>query len=275
VKGSTSCGASVMSGSASITLNPKPSAAGAVTGTTTVCAGTKGVVYSVAAITNAKSYVWIIPAGVTVASGAGTTSITVNYGTSSSSGTIKVYGSNDCGIGTASPELSVTVKPITPTPVITRGIIDTLVSSADAGNQWYLNGNLIPGATGKKYRVKENGNYTVVSTGANGCPSDPSAAFAFFSVGVINQPEARTFDIYPNPNQGQFKIRIESVKKADYTIGIYNSVGSKVWGKDKVTIDGTYTGDISLKGLPTGVYTVILRNKAESIVKKVIVMNQE
>jgi hypothetical protein len=42
------------------------------------------------------------------------------------------------------------VDAIPPTPVITQHG-DTLTSSADAGNLWYLEGVLIPGATGKEY----------------------------------------------------------------------------------------------------------------------------
>jgi hypothetical protein len=48
-----------------------------------------------------------------------------------------------------------------------------LTSSAVNGNQWYLNGNLINGATGNTYSTSIAGTYTVVVQ-ENGCTSDPA-----------------------------------------------------------------------------------------------------
>ena len=93
-------------------VNPMPNAAGAVTGTATLCAGTNGVAYSCAEILNATTYTWTLPAGATIATGAGTKSITVNFGATAVSGDVKVAGTNSCGNGTASPAFPVTVNPL-------------------------------------------------------------------------------------------------------------------------------------------------------------------
>jgi len=93
-------------------VNPMPNAAGAITGTATLCAGTSGVAYSCAEILNASSYTWTLPAGATIATGAGTKSITVNFGATAVSGNITVSGTNSCGNGTASPAYAVTVNPL-------------------------------------------------------------------------------------------------------------------------------------------------------------------
>ncbi|MEI7663911.1 MAG: hypothetical protein WCK34_17015, partial [Bacteroidota bacterium] len=53
-------------------VNPLPNAAGTITGTAALCAGTNGVAYSCAEILNASSYTWTLPAGATIATGAGT-----------------------------------------------------------------------------------------------------------------------------------------------------------------------------------------------------------
>src|SRR5205085_2875556 len=47
-------------------------------------------------------------------------------------------------------------------------------SSSASGNQWYLNGNPIGGATNQTYVATAQGSYTVTAT-ANGCTSVPSA----------------------------------------------------------------------------------------------------
>jgi hypothetical protein len=92
-----------------VTVNPLPGAAGAITGTATVCGGAQGINYSCAAIANTNYYVWTLPAGATIVSGAGTNSITVNFDANASSGDITVYGNNTCGNGTTSPPFAVTV----------------------------------------------------------------------------------------------------------------------------------------------------------------------
>jgi hypothetical protein len=92
-----------------VTVNPLPGAVGTITGTAAICSPAQGVAYSVAAVPNATTYVWTLPAGATIATGTGTNSITVNYGTNAVSGNITVYGNNLCGNGSASPPLTVTI----------------------------------------------------------------------------------------------------------------------------------------------------------------------
>jgi hypothetical protein len=90
----------------------------------------------------------------------------------------------------------VTVSPIPPTPTITPGGPTTfcggssvmLTSSSASGNQWYLDGNPIGGATNQSYSAIASGNYTVVVT-TGGCSSAPSAAT---SVTVNPTPAAPT-----------------------------------------------------------------------------------
>ena len=77
----------------------------------------------------------------------------------------------------------VTVNPIPATPTITPGGPTTfcaggsvtLTSSNVTGNQWYLNGNPIGGATNQTYNATASGNYTVIDTSL-GCSSAASAA---------------------------------------------------------------------------------------------------
>ena len=93
-----------------ISVNPLPLAAGSITGTTNLCAGTNSVSYSVPSITNATGYVWTLPNGASIATGSNTNSITVNYSASATSGTVSVIGTNSCGNG-ASSASTVIVNP--------------------------------------------------------------------------------------------------------------------------------------------------------------------
>ncbi len=96
----------------------------------------------------------------------------------------------------ASAVRSVTVNPTPATPTITAGGATTfcaggsvtLTSSSATGNQWYLNGTLIGGATAQTYSATAAGNYTVIVT-TSGCPS---AASAVRSVTVNPTPATPT-----------------------------------------------------------------------------------
>ena len=87
------------------------------------------------------------------------------------------------GCASSSVATVVTVHPIPSTPVITAGGSTsfcpggsvTLTSSSATGNQWYLDGNALNGATNPQYTATVAGNYTVIAT-INGCTSAASAA---------------------------------------------------------------------------------------------------
>lgn len=94
---------------ATVRVENLPSAAGAISGSTTVCQSTNGVIYSILPVPHASSYTWSVPSGAVIASGANTNSITVNYSAAAASGNISVFGTNTCGSG-ASSSLFVTVS---------------------------------------------------------------------------------------------------------------------------------------------------------------------
>lgn len=99
VKGHNSCG----DGTAKSLLLYKgalPSAAGNISGEDTICPGVTLATYSVAAITNAMSYIWTLPSGMTGSSS--TRTITVTIAPSFSGGQISVKGHNPCGDGNPS-----------------------------------------------------------------------------------------------------------------------------------------------------------------------------
>jgi len=103
--------------------------------------------------------------------------------TATGSYTVKVTDGNSC-TSAASNAVSVTVNPLPATPTITPGGPTTfcaggsvtLTSSAASGNQWFLNGNPIGGATNTTFPATASGSYTVKTTDVNSCTSAASAA---------------------------------------------------------------------------------------------------
>jgi hypothetical protein len=91
------------------------------------------------------------------------------------SGTVSGLIDNTAGPGpcaTCTPPATPTVTPGGPTTFCAGGSV-TLTSTAASGNQWYLNGAPIAGATGASQPATASGSYTVTTT-AGGCTSAPA-----------------------------------------------------------------------------------------------------
>lgn len=224
VRGINACGSGASS-SLPITVSlSSPVAAGTISGPTTVCKGQTGVVYTVAPITNATSYIWTLPDGATGTST--TNSISIDFGTSMSSGTISVKGHNACGSGVAS-SLTITSSYSKPaTPVITR-TGDILQSSAANGNQWYKTNVLINGAVLREYAPTVKGDYSVVVS-LNGCSSDPSAPYTFIPTGIEIQSNKQEIKVYPNPVTHRLTIECAG-NKEPLSFVIYNTIGQAIF----------------------------------------------
>jgi len=272
VMGNNLCGDGASSPPFPVTVTSLPAAAGTITGSASVCIGETGVLYSVAPIANATSYFWTIPAGASIVGSSNTNSITVDFGPAAVSGNITVYGTNSCGNGTVSPNFAVMVNPIPPAPVITPGAVmagDTIFSSAPAGNQWYLDGVMIPGATGQFYVTNSIGIYTDIIT-INGCSSDPSNPIYAHGVG-ISEKQTGSFNIYPVPNDGLFKLSINSLSQQTFTLSVFNYLGVIIFEQNNIEVKGLSERIIDLRPAPNGVYSVILKNNEQQIVKKIVI----
>ena len=107
VNGLNSCGLGTQF-STTISVNPLPVAAAAITGPTPMCQGDSNY-YRTTAIQYATSYVWTTPTGTTYTQF--TDTIKVKFSTTAVSGNITVKGSNSCGSGTIS-SFAVSVSPL-------------------------------------------------------------------------------------------------------------------------------------------------------------------
>ena len=107
--------------------------------------------------------------------------------------------------GAGSGSAMVAVNPIPPTPSITVNGTD-LTSSGCCGNQWYLDGILIPGANGQDYQPLKTAHYFTIVT-IDGCASDTSNTIYYFMTGTQNYPELN-FTVEPNPADSYISIRV-------------------------------------------------------------------
>ena len=191
-------------------------AAGSISGLSSLCAGSNGVAYSISSVNGATSYAWTAPAGASIASGQGSTSIAVNWGSTSGVVAVTPLNANSCS-GTVAT-LSVTVTPLPTVFNVTGGgsycaggsglAVGLDGSQSGVNYQLLLNGNAtgspVPG-TGIALSFgnqTQSGGYTVVAVNATaGCTttmagsatltlSDPFPCWQLQYFGCTNCPQA-------------------------------------------------------------------------------------
>ncbi len=190
--------------------------AGAISGLSTLCAGSNGVAYSISNVNGATTYAWTAPAGTSIASGQGSTSITVNWG--STSGLVAVTPANANGCNGTAATLSVTVNPLPTVFNVTGGgsccaagspvAVGLDGSQSGVNYQLLLNGNptgLPTAGTGSALSLGNQavaGSYTVVAVDATaGCTAtmagsatvtlmDPFLCWQLQYFGCTNCPQA-------------------------------------------------------------------------------------
>jgi len=171
------------------------------------------------------------------------------------SGVYSVKTTSNSITTTSSNTIPVTVIVI-PTPTISLNASNDLVSSATAGNQWYLNGTLITGATNQVYHPTQNGSYTVRRT-ENGCTSSASVAYNYLLTAIINLGNDQYIKTYPNPVLKDLIIYFKINNTPFLNLSVTDLSGRKIWTRYNIA-----TGAPSdLSHLASGVYILRIYDK--------------
>ena len=84
----------------------------------------------------------------------------------------------------------------------------TLQSTNSTGNQWYINGTILPGSNASTLSVNVDGSYTVVTT-IEGCTSPTSDPHIIIITDIQNDPEVQLISIFPNPVTDELHVEID------------------------------------------------------------------
>ena len=87
-----------------------------------------------------------------------------------------------------------------------------------------------------------------------------------------NEVSAELFDVYPNPSHGVINIKLNIKSNASYNIEIFNSVGAITWKLNNANLDGNTIKIIDLSDLKSGLYSVVLRNKVNTFIRRVYII---
>jgi gingipain R len=212
--------------------------------------------------TPGATYTWSGPAGFSSTSqnptiigsntnAAGTYTLTVN--------------ANGC-TSTSDVTVNVSTTPSTPTVFINDNL---LTSSSPTGNQWYMNGIIIQGATSQTLTATQAGDYTVVVSN-NGCTSGTSNLVHFDDSGISDISGNISFKVYPNPSTGVFTIEFSTVNTN--VITIQNVIGQVVYTETIQDENTVIQKQIDLNNLGKGEYFITISNETSHKVEKLVIL---
>jgi PKD repeat protein len=260
---------------ASVSVSPTTTTTYTVTGTSSGCSSTATVTVTVNPLPTVSSNSVTICAGSTATLSA-TGGSTYAWSTGENTGSISVAPASTTSYtvsGTSSAGCSntavstVTVVSAPATPSITQSGL-TLTSSSSTGNQWYLDGNPISGATGQTYTASANGTYTVIVS-AGSCSSDPSAPIVLTSVGVSDQGDAFALMVFPNPSDGIFNLQFVGIAD-EYDIQVMNALGQIVYSSKAYPANGIVSSEIDISQYGAGVFILTVSDDEKRSVRSII-----
>lgn len=256
----TVSGCASAAGITSVKVSPVPTTP-VITTSTPLCEG-DSLLLTTAAVTNA-TYSWLGPNSFSSA----TQNAKLLNVTLAASGTYSLSVSVDgCSSPNSTAAVVVNAKPTTPT-VTQAG--KNLVSNFSIGNQWYLNGNPIAGATSNTYTPTQTGTYIASITNVNGCTAK-SAPFTFTFVGISNGDDlANTISVYPNPAKGSFTISLSAEKPTTTVIQLINLLGAVLY-EQEINYAGRYSKTINAD-YPAGIYFIRFQAGATQFVQKLVI----
>lgn len=157
-------------------------------------------------------------------------------------------------------------------PIITQPSLITLSSSIATGNQWYLDGKIIDGATGQTYNPLQSGSYSVSVTVASGC-TIPSDNF-FFALKALNPDKTTDIGLstFPVPASKYLNVLFQTKSAEQLNMYLINSAGKIVYNVVKEIPAGDFSTSIDVSRQSAGTYIVRVLLGQKEYSHKVIII---
>jgi hypothetical protein len=88
--------------------------------------------------------------------------------------------------------------------------------------------------------------------------------------GINKRKGDNNFSIYPNPNNGDFMIKLESNKNSSSNVSLYNMLGQVFWSNIYELSMGENEIPISTKLRP-GMYVLKIHSESEELIEQVMI----
>ncbi|MCW5908250.1 MAG: T9SS type A sorting domain-containing protein [Chitinophagales bacterium] len=140
--------------------------------------------------------------------------------------------------------------------------------------EWYYNGNLVVGETGKFLPNLGNGLYDAYVYNVN-YPGCKRAANQFdlqvSSVNDLAVNAVEAVNVFPNPNSGKFTVQLFVTTTSDVNMSIANMLGQDVYTNKIENLLGDYSNEVDLFGLEKGMYILTVEAKGQRFNKRIAV----
>jgi len=145
-----------------------------------------------------------------------------------------------------------------------------LSSNFTSGNQWYLNGAPVSGATAQTFSPKQSGNYTVGIATATGCVSFSDK---FVYVVTSNNPGGGDIGltVFPVPANDQLNIVFSASSATTMTISAVNTAGKTSTLQEQSIPQGNFSAVLDTSHLPPGTYVLKVLLGSKKYARKVII----
>lgn len=281
--GNVACTASNSCGSSKTTKFPvtvcslpaKP----VISGPSSVTKQQPGLVYSVTEITG-ETYTWAVSGSAQIISGQGSSSIIVNWGTTS--GNVTCTASNNCGSSnTAKYRVTLCILPVKPIisgPATVNNqqtnLIYSVKNTEGETYTWTVPASavIVSGQGDSSITVNwGTGPGRITCTASNACGSSTPAKFnVSISAGIattgnsssinskLNQLQI-TLQVTPNPTLGKIRAVFMTVKPGKYVIELVDITGRLLQTTTVIANAGLNQADLNLYNYANGTYLVSLR----------------
>ncbi|HIA11066.1 MAG TPA: T9SS type A sorting domain-containing protein, partial [Flavobacteriales bacterium] len=115
------------------------------------------------------------------------------------------------------------------------------------------------------------GTYTILVTDANSCTATQTVSVqpGPSAIGAVKFDVV--FNVYPNPNDGSFVVKIQNLKGDDYNLEIRNIIGQLVYTEVISDVTGKLRKEVNMKEQERGVYFLSVTNEEGNRTEKLII----
>ena len=132
---------------------------------------------------------------------------------------------------------------------------NVLTSSFISGNQWYLDGVAITGATGQTYAPQQSGNYTVQATLSGGCVV-ASDAYRWALISLNPGSGDIGLTAFPVPATTQLNVLFHAKTAGQITLSMINTSGRIFTTQTQNVSVGDFSTVLNVTNLPAGTYVL-------------------